>query len=50
MKYIPFLISGNHFQYNREKGNKGVSSYDDDFIVFTNSIEGGDIVTYLKDN
>lgn len=50
MKYISFLISGNHFQYSREKGNKGVSLHDNDFSIFTNSIEGGDIRSYIKDN
>lgn len=44
------MISGNNFQYSREKGNKGESFYDDGFVIFTNSIEGGDIVTYIRDN
>lgn len=50
MKYISFLISGNNFQYSREKENKEDSFCDDGFVIFTNSIEGGDIVTYIRDN
>lgn len=50
MKYIPFLISGNYFQYNREKGNKRVSLHDNDFGIFTNSIEGKGIKSYILYN